>query len=193
MRKPRTDSPLAKWNDEAHRANRDELYSILRTSTYAEAEKWLEKNHGIDASTSGLSRWYKRENKKRLRERLRTSIDVSKIYDKKVDQDVLDRRMGTALKSCFFAAVNTGDTEAIVDFADVALEHSKSQREETKLERTLKAERELKELREEFAALKAENEQLRGAIADAGKRNQADPAEVMAALDASLGLKKPKQ
>jgi hypothetical protein len=193
MRKPRTDSPLAKWNDEAHRPQCDELYSILRTSTYAEAVKWLEETHGIITSVGGLSRWYKRQNKKRLRERLRDSIATSKVFDKKVDAAVIDGRMGTALQSLFFAAVSTGDTKAILEFADAAMEHSKSQREETKLERTLKAEREARTLREELGHANAQIEELRLALANIGRVNQADPAEVMAKVDEFLGVKKPSK
>lgn len=185
MRKRRTDSPLADLTS----TQGDELYAIIETSTYAEAVRWLSATLKINSSTSGLSRWYKHERNARLRQRLVESIDVSKVYDCKVDAEVLDRGMGNALKTLFFDAVATGNTKAILDFGSTALDYNKDQREETKLDRTMKAEREAAALREELTAARAENEELRLALANIGKVNQADPAAVMDALDAALGRK----
>jgi len=186
MRKPRTDSPLVKLTD----AQRDELYAILRTSTYVEAEKWLSETIGIESSTSGLSRWYKRENRRLLRVRLRDSISTSKVFDKKIASEVIDRRMGTALQSLFFAAVSSGDSKSILEFASTAMDYSKGQREETRLERTMKAERECAVLREELATAKAENQKLELALLSVGKAGSVDPAAVADQLDKFLGRKK---
>jgi len=188
MRKRRTDSPLIDLTE----TQADELFVIIETSTYAEAVRWLSETLKIKSSTSGLSRWYKQERTERLQQRIVDSIDVSKVFDQKVDTEVMDSRMGTALKTLFFDAVATGDTQATLDFASTALDYNKDQREETKLDRALKAEREAASLRKELAAARAENEELRLALANLGKVNQADPAAVMAKLDEHLGLKKAK-
>jgi hypothetical protein len=186
MRKPRTDSPLVMLTD----AQSDELYTIVRTTPYSIAAKMCAETFGIETSSSGLSRWYKRENRRRMREGLRNSISISKVFDKKVDDEVIDRRMGTALQSLFFSAVSTGDSKAILEFADAFFQHSKDQREETKLERTIKAERECKQLREELAARTAENEELKQALLKIGKVNNIDPVAVAEELDKLLGRKK---
>ena len=168
----------------------DELYTIVRTTPYGIAAKKCAETFGIETSSSSLSRWYKRENRRRMREGLRNSISASKVFDKKVDDEVIDRRMGTALQSLFFSAVSTGDSKAILEFADAFFQHSKDQREETKLERTIKAERECASLRQELTTAHAEIEELKHALLDIGKSGNVDPAAVADQLDKFLGRKK---
>lgn len=170
----------------------DELYDYLRTAPYYRAVAWVLAEFGLTVSTSSLQRWWNRETKKRTRRNFRTAIEASKQFDKDLDSRALDNRAAMALRAAFWQAVTTNDLDSIKTLGTLILDYNTDDRDTTKLTRTLAAERESATLRDDLTAARAEIAELRTSLAAVGRANAADPAAVMAALDAALGLK-PKQ
>jgi len=187
MRKDRPDSPLATLDD----AQRDALYAALSSQSYGAAVAWARENLGVETSVAALSRWRSRQCSARLQRQLRQSVEASSAFDAKVDASTLDRRMGNALKSAFFSAVSSGDADAILDFAKATLDFNVGERNKTRLERELAAERRARVAEDQAAALRREIDGLEAALAEAGKTSVADPAAVAAEVDKLLGRKTP--
>ena len=185
MRKDRTDSPLATLDD----AQRDALYAALSAQSYGAAVKWAAENLGVETSVAALSRWRSRQASARLQRQLRQSVEASAAFDGKVDAEVLDRRVGNALKSAFFSAVSSGNTDSILDFAKAAMDYNAGERNKTRLSRELAAERRARAAEQQAESLRKEVSELRAALASAGKVNAADPAAVAAEVDKLLGRK----
>jgi len=183
MRKEPTNSPLAALTD----AQQDELFAVVKSGSYGRAVEWANTKLGISTSPAALSRWRSRQVSARTRRALRQSIETSKTFDGKVDQAVIDRRVGNALKSAFFTAVSSGDREAVLDFAKMALEFNSGERNKTRLDRELAAERRARAADERADALRREVDELRAALDQAGRANAADPAAVAAEVDKLLG------
>jgi hypothetical protein len=183
MRKPRPDSPLAALTD----CQQDELFAVVNSGSYGRAVEWANTKLGVATSTASLGRWRSRQARARLRRELRQSVEASTAFDGTVDQAVIDRRFGNALKSSFFAAVSTRDQDAILDFAKVALEYNSGERNKARLDRELAAERRARAADEQAEALRREVAELRAALESAGRANAADPAAVAAEVDKLLG------
>ncbi len=168
----------------------DQLFELLRVSPYYAAVKWVGEQFGVRVSISSLRRWWSRETRARARSDLRSAIKASEQFDKDLDARALDARANNALRAAYWQAVSSGDREAIKTFASLSLDYNADARDTEKLERLLKAERDLEESRKQNAALAAELADLRLRLAEAGKVSVADPADVAAQLDRHLGVKK---
>ena len=130
MRKDRTDSPLAALTE----AQQDELFAVVNSGSYGKAVEWVALKLGISTSVAALSRWRSRQARARLKRQLRQSVEVSSVFDGAVDEVVVDRRVGNAFKSAFFAAVSSGDTKAIYDFGELVLNYNHGERAKKELE-----------------------------------------------------------
>lgn len=185
MRKDRPDSPLAALTD----AQQDELFAVVNSGSYGRAREWALGKLGVSTSVAALSRWRSRQARARLRNQLRQSLESSAVFDGAVDQSVVDRRLGNALKSKFFAAASSGAAGDILDFGKLALEFNKGERNKARLERELAAERRARAAEAQAEALRKEVAGLKAALSEAGKTNAADPAAVAAEVDKLLGRK----
>ncbi len=187
MRKDRTDSPLAALDD----AQRDALYAALSSQSYGAAVKWAAENLGVETSVAALARWRSRQASARLQRQLRQSVEASAAFDAKVDQEVLDRRMGNALKSAFFAAVSSGDAEAIIDFAQTAMEHNRGERAKVELQIRRQAQdtrrAALELLQKKFEASEARLAASRDAVARLSQSGGLTP-EARAEIEKAMGL-----
>ena len=183
MRKEPTNSPLAALTD----AQQDELFAVVNSGSYGRAVEWASLKLGVATSVAALSRWRSRQARTRLKRDLRQSVEASTAFDGVVDQEVIDRRFGNALKSAFFAAISSRDRDAILDFAKVALDFNTGERNKTRLDRELAAERRARAADERAEALRREVSELRAALDQAGRANAADPAAVAAEVDKLLG------
>lgn len=167
----------------------DQLFEMLRVTPYflavREVEKW-----GVRTSVSGLRRWWKRESARRMRMDFRNTLAASDKFDSKVDEAVLDKRAANGIRAAFWNALANRDVDSIETFGKLVLDYNADARDTEKLQRLLKAEKDLKEAREENAALAAQAAALRRQLAEAGKAGAADPAAVADELDRHLGVKK---
>ena len=183
MRKEPTNSPLAALTD----AQQDELFAVVNTGSYGRAVEWASAKLCVTTSVAALSRWRSRQARSRLKRDLRQSVEASSAFDGIVDQAVIDRRVGNAIKSAFFSAVSSRDRESILDFAKIALDFNSGERNKTRLDRELAAERRARAADERADALRREVDELRAALDQAGRANAADPAAVAAEVDKLLG------
>lgn len=185
-RKPRPDSNLAGITPE----QADRLFELLRTAPYHAAARRVAEEWGIAVSISGLKRWRDREARARARADLRSAVKASEQFDKDLDARALDERAAHALRAAFWQAITSGDIASVQRLGSLVLDYNADARDTEKLQRLLKAEKDLKEAREENAALAAQAAALRRQLAEAGKAGAADPAAVADELDRHLGVKK---
>lgn len=183
MRKPRTDSAFADLSPE----NADSLFAACQSMSYGRALAFGREEFGLDASRSALARWWQRESKRRLRERVRHSISASTSWDVKVDEAKLDARMSKALKEGFFEFMSVDDPKAALQFAGLALAGNKGRIDAAKAMRRLAAEKRADKAEEAIAQLTAKVRELEAALTDAGKPGSVDTAAVMAEVDRLLG------
>ncbi len=168
----------------------EELLEVLRPGAYRVGVEWVSKNLGIKVSISGLRRWWARETKSRARANLRSAIKASEQFDKDLDARALDARANNALRAAFWQAITSDDKEAIKTFASLSLDYNADSRDSEKLQRLLKAEKDLEEARKANAEQAAHIAALRQQLAEAGKVNVADPSQVANEVDRILGVKK---
>lgn len=183
--KPRPDSNLADITPE----QADQLFELLRSTPYYAAVKWVDEQWGLAVSVSGLNRWWSRETRMRARADLRNAIKASEQFDKDLDSKALDERATHAIRAAFWQAITSGDLRSVQALGGLVLDYNADSRDTEKMQRLLKAEKDL------AAALKANAEQaaqiktLAKQLADAGKVSIADPAAVAEELDRHLGIK----
>jgi BMFP domain-containing protein YqiC len=187
MRKDRPDSPLAALTD----AQQDELFAVVNAGSYGRAREWALETFGVETSVAALSRWRSRQASRRLQRQLRQSVEASAAFDAKVDQEVLDRRMGNALKSAFFAAVSSGNADAIIDFAQTAMEHNRGERAKVELQIRRQAQQTRQQaldlLREKFEASEARLAAARDAVNRLNQSGGLTP-EARAEIEKAMGL-----
>jgi hypothetical protein len=187
MRKERPDSPLAALTD----AQQDELFSVVNQGSYGQAVEWVLEKFGIATSVASLSRWRSRQARARLRSQLRQSVEASSAFDAAVDQEVIDRRVGNALKSAFFGAVTAGDPKTILDFGAAALEFNKGERAKRELEIRRQAQdtkaAALDLLQRKFDAAEARLSATRDALARLNQSGGLTP-EARAEIEKAMGL-----
>ena len=187
MRKERPDSPLAALTD----AQQDELFAVVNSGSYGQAVEWVSTKFAIATSVASLSRWRSRQARARLRSQLRQSVEASSAFDAKVDQETIDRRVGNALKSAFFSAVSSGDSKAILDFGQAALDYNHGERAKQELAIRKQAqdtrEQALALLREKFEAAESRLQAARDAVS---RLNQSGglTAEGRAEIERAMGL-----
>lgn len=186
MIKRRPDSPLARLDENQS----EELFGLLRCTSYASARKWLAETWGLDVSVSALNRWWQRESRARLRSDFKSAVQASQQFDKDVDAAALDTRANNAIRAAFWQAITTRDTDAIKTLGKLSLDYNVDARNEKRLSRILTAEKRRDEAEAEAARLRDRLAQLEAALLDMGKTSAADPAAVAAELDRHLGVKK---
>jgi len=183
MRKTRPDSPLAALPpDQA-----DQLYSLCQRLPYGRALAEAEQLFGLQSSVSSLARWWKRESKRRLREKVRRGITASKAWDTKVDEAALDTRMAKALKEGFFQLLAEGAQDDALDFANLALQANKDKRNTQKLQRLLAAESRADKAELALAECQAKIAELQAALSNAGQPAAVDTRAIMSEVDKLLG------
>lgn len=167
----------------------DQLFEMLRVTPYflavPEVEKW-----GITTSVSGLRRWWKRESAKRMRMDFRNTLAASTKFDGKVDEAVLDKRAANGIRSAFWNALANRDVDSIETFGKLVLDYNADARDTEKMQRLLKAEKDLEDARKANAGQAAQISALRQQLSEAGKVTLADPSAVSNELDRLLGVKK---
>ena len=168
----------------------DQLFEMLRILPYHLAVKHVREQWDIAVSVSGLQRWRAKESQRRMRLDLRNAIKASERFDTALDSKQLDARANNALRAALWGALTNRDTESISTLGKLVLDYNADARDTEKLQRALKAERDLETAREENAALTARIAALEVSLTEAGKTTAADPAAVSAALDKHLGVSK---
>jgi hypothetical protein len=141
-------------------AQQDELFAVLQHMPYGKAVEWAHERLSLVTSVAGLSRWWKRESARRMREQIRRGLAASAHFDQVANETILDTRMRKALKDGFFQFVAAGDPAAALDFGKLALDANRTEHDRQRLSRLLDAERARDELRAQCAALEAQLAEL---------------------------------
>jgi len=187
MRKEPTNSPLAALTD----AQQDELFAVVNSGSYGRAVEWANTKFGVATSVAALSRWRSRQARSRLKRDLRQSVEASSAFDGIVDQAVIDRRVGNALKSAFFTAVSSGDSKTILDFGAAALEFNKGERAKNELEIRRQAQETRQQaldlLQRKFDAAEARISATRDALARLNQSGGLTP-EARAEIEKAMGV-----